>query len=80
MYLILGNFVLVTEEPLWQKAMFIYAIFFIFLSVFLCLTNVVWSIVRDPSEDKERQGERRNLLPDKNITITNTTMNRYGNF
>ena len=76
-----GNFVLVTEESIWQKGMVIYAIFFIFLSIFLSVMNIVWSIVRDPKEKEEEEEEREHLLQNKNTIITNATIhNCNGNY
>lgn len=65
-----GNFVLVTEESIWQKGMVIYAIFFIFLSILLSVMNIVWSIVKDPKVEEERV----HLLQNKNTIITNATV------
>ena len=40
-----GNFVLTNDGPLWQRAVFIYAVFFLLLSAFMAIINLVRPVV-----------------------------------
>ena len=81
-----GNFVLTNDGPLWQRAVFIYAVFFLLLSAFMAIINLVWSCVSDepdfePSSDgyktvghvrRGRQG-----LGEKGIPISSKEKRQY---
>ena len=40
-----GNFVLTNDGPLWQRAVFIYAVFFLLLSAFMAIINLVRALL-----------------------------------
>ena len=56
-----GNFVLIEEGPWWLKALFIYALFFLLLSAFMCIMNLCWSFVKGPEDDRNK-----NIIMSKN--------------
>jgi len=54
-----GNFVLTNDGPLWQRAVFIYAVFFLLLSAFMALINLVWSCVSGDEDEDDGGGGGR---------------------
>ena len=65
---------LVGEGPIWMKAVFIYSLFFLLLSAFMCIINLVWEAVKGPDDESDRI-ENRNLSAsiknDKNYSNIN---------